>query len=111
MTSLAAWLKDQDISDAEFGGRIGCDRGSVGRYARGERFPNPATLIRIREETEGLVTADDMLRTWETKNPGRAPVTEAPEDETPGGEGGSPGPNAVRDATAAGLVDLPGEAA
>jgi transcriptional regulator with XRE-family HTH domain len=104
MTSLAAWLKDQDISDAEFGGRIGCDRGSVGRYARGERFPTPATLVRIREETGGLVNADDMLRTWEAKNPGQAPEGEGAVDE-------SGAPNAVRDASAGELVARPGEAA
>ena len=78
MTTLANWLCTKDISDAEFGRRIGCGRGSIGRYTRGERYPDPPTLVRIRQETSGDVTADDMLATWEAANPGKAPVVETP---------------------------------
>lgn len=73
MATLADWLRANDISDAEFGRRIGCDRGSVGRYTRGERYPDPPTLLRIGQETHGEVTADDMLATWLAANPAKAP--------------------------------------
>lgn len=76
MATLSDWLSTKGLTDAEFGRRIGCDRGSVGRYTRGERYPDPATLLRIRQETEGEVTADDMLATWSAANPGRVPTVE-----------------------------------
>lgn len=80
MASLSDWLKQHTITDAAFGRRIGCDRGTVGRYTRGERFPDPPTLIAIRRETDGAVTSEDLLATWEAKNPGRVPVVEGPVD-------------------------------
>ena len=76
MTSLADWLRSRDITDADFAARIGVSRGTVGRYCRGERFSDPQTLLRIRAQTEGAVTADDMLATWSAANPGRAPLFE-----------------------------------
>ena len=76
MASLSDWLTSHEITDAAFGRRIGCDRGTVGRYTRGERFPDPPTLIAIRRETAGAVTSEDLLATWEAKNPGRVPVIE-----------------------------------
>lgn len=78
MATLSDWLRDTKISAAEFGRRIGCDRGSVGRYTRGERYPDPATLIAIRRETDGDVTSEDMLATWELANPGKVPDVEVP---------------------------------
>lgn len=76
LTALSDWLGDTETSDAQFGRTIGCDRGSVGRYQRGERYPDPVTLVRIRLATGGVVTADDMLATWYAKNPGKAPVVD-----------------------------------
>ena len=76
MASLSDWLSTRGITAAAFGRRIGCDRGTVGRYTRGERFPDPPTLIAIRDETAGAVTSEDMLATWQARNPGRVPVIE-----------------------------------
>lgn len=76
MTSLADWLRARDITDADFAKRIDVARGTVGRYCRGERFPDPPTLLRIRSETRGAVTSDDMLATWSAANAGRAPAFE-----------------------------------
>lgn len=68
MPSLKNWLKANEMTDAEFGRRIGCDRGSVGRYSRGERYPDPSMLAAITDATKGGVSADDMLATWRAAN-------------------------------------------
>lgn len=82
MATLSDWLSKHDMSDAAFAALIGVERGSVGRYTRGERFPDPPTLSAIRQVTGGEVTAADMLETWETANPGRVPVIEGPYEGT-----------------------------
>lgn len=66
------------MSDARFASLISVDRGSVGRYTRGERYPDPPTLIAITIVTGGEVNADDMLRTWQARNPGKVPGVEVP---------------------------------
>lgn len=76
MTALSIWLRAKDITDADFARRIGVSRSTVGRYTRGERYPDPPTLLRIRRETAGGVTADSMLATWSAANPARAPAFE-----------------------------------
>lgn len=34
---------------------------TMSRYARGDRFPPPDVLLRIREVTKGKVSADDFV--------------------------------------------------
>lgn len=58
---LAAYLECNDISPAEFAGRISVHETSVYRYLRGERIPNRDTLERIHLETNGQVTANDFF--------------------------------------------------
>lgn len=58
---LADYLSTNEISDAAFASRIGVSRQALHRYRRGERMPRPDQLHRIREATDGAVTADDFL--------------------------------------------------
>ena len=60
--NLASYIEGLGISVAEFGRLIDVpNRQTVHKYVRGERFPPPATLARIREVTGGRVTADDFV--------------------------------------------------
>lgn len=59
--NLADYLLQHQLSPAEFARRIGVGRMSVHRYLRGERFPRPHVLRRIRAVTAGHVTADDFV--------------------------------------------------
>lgn len=60
--TLDQWLSQHRISSAEFGRTSGIgDRQLVHKYRRGERFPSPENLRRIRDATAGAVTADDFV--------------------------------------------------
>lgn len=41
--------------------RIGAQRQTIHRYRLFKRFPSPEMISRIREATNGLVTAEDLL--------------------------------------------------
>lgn len=58
---LAAYLKTNEISDEDFGQRIGVTRQAVHRYKNG-RFPEKETLKMIVEATGGAVTPNDFLQ-------------------------------------------------
>jgi predicted transcriptional regulator len=58
---LADFLADREMSQAEFGKRIGATQAAVSRYADGSRMPRREHLSRIRKATGGVVTADDFL--------------------------------------------------
>jgi transcriptional regulator with XRE-family HTH domain len=52
-----SWIQREQ----EFAGKIGVARQSINRYRRFVRFPSPAMIARIREESGNLVRADDHL--------------------------------------------------
>jgi transcriptional regulator with XRE-family HTH domain len=55
---LDDWLKAEDSTSAAFARLSGIgDRQLVHKYRHGERFPSPENLRRIREATNGAVTA------------------------------------------------------
>lgn len=58
---LAAYLKANELSDEDFGQRIGVTRQAVHRYKNG-RFPEKETLKLIVEATGGAVTPNDFLQ-------------------------------------------------
>jgi transcriptional regulator with XRE-family HTH domain len=58
---LSAYLADKGISDADFAQAIGVTRQAVHRYKTGGRLPEWPVLAKIREATDGAVTADDFL--------------------------------------------------
>ena len=56
------WLAEECMSDAEFARKSGIrQRALVHKYRHGRQFPSPANLRRIREATNGQVTADDFV--------------------------------------------------
>jgi transcriptional regulator with XRE-family HTH domain len=66
---LALWLDANDLSDAEFGRRIGKAHSTVLRLKRGEIRPSLETVEAIRTETNGSVTADDFMSPFEAAVP------------------------------------------
>jgi len=58
---LTDYLAGHNISDADFAASIGVSRQSVHRYKTGDRAPEWPVLAKIRDATDGAVTADDFL--------------------------------------------------
>ncbi len=58
---LDQYLKDNRLTDKEFGARIGRGQSSVTRLRRGETLPDWETARRISVETGGLVMPNDFL--------------------------------------------------
>lgn len=63
---LAAYLKTNEISDEDFGQRIGVTRQAVHRYKTFGRFPEKEILALIVEATGGAVTPNDFLKALAT---------------------------------------------
>jgi predicted transcriptional regulator len=59
--TLADFLSDRKISQADFGARIGLTQAAISRYVDGLRMPRREHLVLIREATDGLVTANDFI--------------------------------------------------
>lgn len=58
---LAAWLRTKDMTATAFGLLVNVtNKQTMSRYIRGDRFPPPDVLVRIRAVTDGEVTADDF---------------------------------------------------
>lgn len=62
MTTLSAYLQQNNVSYEAFAARLGVSAMSVSRWARGQNFPRKETLQRIKQETGGLVTPDSFLK-------------------------------------------------
>jgi transcriptional regulator with XRE-family HTH domain len=58
---LAEYLRLNGMTAAVFARQVGMTRQAVGNYLSGDRFPHPEKLIRIKEVTAGLVTAEDFV--------------------------------------------------
>lgn len=58
---ISSWLRSTKTSEGQFAEHIGVSRQALHRYKNGERTPRPYVLARIREATNGAVTADDFL--------------------------------------------------
>lgn len=58
---LRRWRLTQRLTLAALAERVGVDLSNLARYERGERMPRPAVLARIRDVTQGAVTANDFL--------------------------------------------------
>ena len=58
---LRQWLDDNEVTNGDFGERIGRTAEAVRRYASGDRVPDRETMPKIVRETGGLVTANDFF--------------------------------------------------
>jgi predicted transcriptional regulator len=58
---LADFLAQKSITHTDFAALIGVSQVSVTRYIAGRRTPRPNVLQRIRDVTEGNVTANDFM--------------------------------------------------
>jgi transcriptional regulator with XRE-family HTH domain len=58
---LARWLEERNITNVEFGRRLGVAGHSVWRWQAGYAFPRFAHIEQITIETEGFITPDDWL--------------------------------------------------
>ena len=59
---LKTYLETKGITAAAFGALVGVNnKQTISRYIRGDRFPPADMLLRIREATDGTVTADDFV--------------------------------------------------
>ena len=70
---LDAYMKAQELDDAAFAARIGRDRTTVYRLRAGITKPDWDTVIKIREETEGRVSAEDWLEAIMANQPAPTP--------------------------------------
>jgi len=59
---LNEWMKNNDITDAAFGLRIGRGRLAVLRYRHGQQMPRPEIAAKIEAITGGEVTPSDHHR-------------------------------------------------
>lgn len=57
---LRTWLKDSDITPAEFARRVGYDRSNFHNILKGNIWPTLELALRIERETDGAVP----MRTW-----------------------------------------------
>jgi len=75
---LAQYLSEKRLSVSQFGRSIGVENHmTVYRYIKGLRFPPPLVLKRIREVTDGLVTADDFVQQHTAAKPESPPQVSA----------------------------------
>jgi transcriptional regulator with XRE-family HTH domain len=59
---LRKWLESKEMSAAEFARVSGVgQRQLIYKYLHGIQFPSPENLLRIRNATNGEVTADDFV--------------------------------------------------
>lgn len=58
---LAAYLAQENLSPSQFADRLGVPASTVSRILQGEREPRLGTIAKIREATNGLVTANDFM--------------------------------------------------
>ncbi|NKI61795.1 helix-turn-helix transcriptional regulator [Labrenzia sp. PO1] len=56
---LNDFLGDNQMSHAEFGGRVGVSQAAISRYANGLRWPKPEIISLIETATGGQVTVKD----------------------------------------------------
>lgn len=58
---LATWLTQNEMTDAAFADRVGCNQKTINRARRGLTMPEVALIERIEEVTAGEVTVADLF--------------------------------------------------
>jgi predicted transcriptional regulator len=59
---LKDYLVQNKLKPSDFAGQIGVTVQTLYRYIGGERMPRPAIMEKIRQSTEGAVTAADFYQ-------------------------------------------------
>jgi DNA-binding transcriptional regulator YdaS (Cro superfamily) len=59
--TLAKYLGCCSITSAAFARQVGVSKQAMFKYVHGLRIPAPGIMVRIREATDGAVTADDFV--------------------------------------------------
>lgn len=59
--TLDIYLRNQGITNSDFGARIGKSGEAVRRYRSGDRWPDRETMQLIFSATDGAVTPNDFL--------------------------------------------------
>lgn len=62
---LADWLKQHDVTQAQFADDIGVSKGAVSGYCNGAGWPEKKTAEKIFARTDGAVTPNDFLEAAE----------------------------------------------
>lgn len=63
---LSKWMQQHGFDDASFGAAVDVDRVTISRIRRGVNRPSWDLAARIKDVTQGAVTADDFLEYGET---------------------------------------------
>lgn len=58
---LNEWMNAGSISDEALAARLEVDRTTISRIRRGTRMPSPEMMRKIRDATNGSVTANDFV--------------------------------------------------
>lgn len=58
---LSEYLTERSLSLTKFAQEIGVKVETVRRYREGKRTPRPEQMVKIKEATQGAVTADDFM--------------------------------------------------
>jgi transcriptional regulator with XRE-family HTH domain len=69
---LRTYLRINRLTIAAFAAAIGASEAAVGKWARGERIPRRAMMVRIQEATGGKVTPADFYGGAEQPPPHQA---------------------------------------
>lgn len=59
--TLAEYMKNASLTDADMAAKLGCSEGAVKKWRYRERMPRPEQLRQIDEITGGAVTANDFV--------------------------------------------------
>lgn len=59
---LSEYLSKHDISAADFAREIGVNTWTVNRYRNQARIPDKATMLKIKQVTNGEITADSFYK-------------------------------------------------
>jgi transcriptional regulator with XRE-family HTH domain len=59
--NIATYLRQHELTAAEFARNIGVSKSAMARWLSGKRFPRREMIVRISEATGGQVTANDIL--------------------------------------------------
>jgi transcriptional regulator with XRE-family HTH domain len=79
LMKLDNYLREHGLTSAQFAEKAGLmGKQSVHHYRHGLRFPTPENLRRIREATNGAVTAEDFVNQHAGESPPFAPPVVAP---------------------------------